>query len=542
MIGGATEPSTEGPQTTPVGDDRRLASRSGLLRIHVLHRGGHAYYVEDLVPGRAEGTRLSGEVPGWWAGHGAADLGLGGTVAGPDFAQLLAGRHPSSGRNLRQERPNGTAGFDLTFCAPKSVSILHLLAPTEMAGQVGFGHAAAVTDATGYLERAAAGVRRSREGVQVRLDATGLAAGAFLHRTSRALDPHLHTHVVVANVAQGVDGRWSSLDSRRLFLHAPAAQAMYHARLRYELTDRLGVAWQLRASGLSDVVGVDPTLCRLFSGRTADMEEHLSRRAPSRPDARGASRRISALVTRPPKDRTRTVDDLMVEWRARALDLGYPPSELTRVVGLGRSVRPPIGPDAGRAAELGPHRARSLAFDGGLDPELLARRLHELARADRSLSQRDVVTEVASACPAGARSTVVESVAARLVDGVPALGVPAEAHQSSTQGVEPRWGAGQLAEGLVVLPRTTLSTEGPFAGAGREHARRARDHGHGPTTERGSGLGGGGSGMPDLVPDAPIDAPVVGSGRRHARTDRRRQEVESRLHRAVERGGPDLGR
>jgi hypothetical protein len=348
--------------------------------------------------------------------------------------------------------------------------------------------------------------------------------------------------VVVANVAQGVDGRWSSLDSRRLFLHAPAAQAVYHARLRYELTDRLGVAWQLRPSGLSDVVGVDPTLCRLFSGRTADMEEHLSRRAPSPAGARAASRRISALVTRPPKDRTRTVDDLMAEWRARALDLGYPPSELTRVVGLGRSVMPAIGPDAGRAAEPGPDRAPSLASDRGLDPELLARRLHDLARADRSLLQRDVVAEVASACPAGARSTVVESVAARLIDGVAAVGVPAEARRSPTHGAEPRWGAGQLAEGLVVLPGTALWAEAPSAGAGGEHPRRhGRDRGLGPTTERSSGLGGEGREMPHLVPDAPTDVPAVASWRRHARTDPRR-DLESKLHRAVERRGPELGR
>ncbi len=125
---------------------------------------------------------------------------------------------------------------------------------------------------------------------QVRLDATGLAAGAFLHRTSRALDPHLHTHVVVANVAQGVDGAWSSLDSRRLFHHGPAAQAVYHARLREELTERLGVAWQLRPSGMADVVGVDPTLCRLFSGRTATWRSTSTDRHARDPTGRLASR------------------------------------------------------------------------------------------------------------------------------------------------------------------------------------------------------------------------------------------------------------
>jgi hypothetical protein len=150
---------------------------------------------------------------------------------------------------------------------------------------------------------------------------------------------------------------------------------------------------------------------------------------------------------------------------------------------------------------------------------------------------------VASACPAGAQSTVVESVAARLVDGVPADGVPAEVRRSPTQGVEPHWGAGQLAEGLVVLPRTALSTEGPFAGAGGGHPRRqGHDHGLGPTTERGSSLRGEGRERLDLVPDAPTDSPAVPSERRYTRTEPQRQELESKLHRAVERGGPELGR
>ncbi len=510
-----------------------------MLRIHVLHRGGHAYYVEDLVPGRAEGTRLPGEAPGSWAGRGAAELGLAGTVAGPDFAQVLAGRHPGSGWILRQERSNGTAGFDLTFCAPKSVSILHLLAPTEMSTEVGAGHAAAVADATGYLERAAAGVRRRREGVPARLDATGLAAGAFVHRTSRALDPHLHTHLVVANVTQGVDGRWSSLDSRRLFHHAPAAQAVYHARLRHELTDRLGVAWQLRPSGLSDVVGVDSTLCRLFSGRTADIEEHLHRRVRSRRDSPATSRRISAIVTRLPKDRTRIVDDLVAEWRTRALDLGYPPSELTRVVGLGRSVIRTGAPDIDRAGESGPIRSRSPACEGGPDPELLGRRLHELARGDRSLSRRDLVAEVASACPAGARSTLVESVADRLVDGAPVVAVPTDAPESSPHRIEPRWEAGHLAGRLVDLQKTALSTEGRLAGVEVSHLRsRGIDHRLGQAIGRGRGHGVEECEMPDLLPDTS----TIGSGRGSARTDPLPPDLESRVRRANERGAPGLGR
>jgi conjugative relaxase-like TrwC/TraI family protein len=420
-----------------------------VLKIRVLHRGGDRYYVDDLVPGRAEGTLVAGEAPGVWSGRAAAGLGLSGTVAGREFVELLAGRHPAASRPLRVDRAGATSGFDLTFCAPKSVSILHLLAPTEMATEVGAGHAEAVADATGYLERAAAGVRRGGGGAR-RLDASGLAAGAFLHRTSRVLDPHLHTHVVVANVAQGPDGAWSSLDSRRLFRHGPAAQAVYHARLRYELSDRLGVAWTLRPSGLSDVVGVDATLCRLFSGRMADMEEHLHRHHPARP----RSRQLAALATRPPKDRSRRVEDLVGEWRARAREIGFPPSELTQVVGLGRSVRPGRSVDASDGGQGWSVRTR-LASDMGPEPDRLARRLEELSSVERSLTRRDLVVEVAAASPAGAPSSLVESVVDRLGQGAASVTPAGAGAAASPESFEPRWRAGHLSESLADLTRSS---------------------------------------------------------------------------------------
>ncbi len=174
------------------------------------------------------------------------------------------------------------SGYDLTFGAPKSVSLLHLLAPREIADQAGAAHRAAVDEALGYLERAALGVRRSGRHGTTRLPATGMVAGTFLHRTSRALDPHLHTHAVVANVAEGVDGRWSAVDSRRVFGHARAAEALYHARLRLESGERLGAAFETAPSGLGDVVGVDRALRRLFSQRAAAMDEYRYGRTGAR--------------------------------------------------------------------------------------------------------------------------------------------------------------------------------------------------------------------------------------------------------------------
>ncbi len=367
-----------------------------VLTIHVVRQGGHHYYVHDLVPGRAEDSLVAGEEPGRWTGSGAEDLGLFGPVDSPRFAQVLEGRDPSTGRALRESRGDrSSAGFDLTFAAPKSVSLLHLLAPGEIATAAGTGHHVAVADALDYLGRAGVGVRRSRRGEVAFLSATGPVAGHFLHRTSRALDPHLHSHVVVANIAQGVDGRWSSLDSRRLHAHLPAAQAVYHARLRFELGHRMGAAWAIRPSGMGDVIGVEATLRGLFSQRSASMDEyHFQRSGPGIDPRRRAERSPAAFfVDRPEKDRTVTVDQLTDEWRQRAADLGFDLGELTRAVGVHRRDPVPV-----------------------VDPDRLRHQLVALARGHRSVGQSDVVAAVGAATAGGAVGRDLEAVAAGLVD------------------------------------------------------------------------------------------------------------------------------
>ena len=135
-----------------------------------MHGDGVDYYLTDLVPGRADrdgrtdGTGVAGESPGVWAGRGSAALGLHGAVAGTDLAGVLAGRDPNGGV-LRQTRGDRAVhGFDLVFAAPKAVSLLHLLAPRELAAAAGSAHAAAVAGAVGYLELAGLGVRRTRSG------------------------------------------------------------------------------------------------------------------------------------------------------------------------------------------------------------------------------------------------------------------------------------------------------------------------------------------------------------------------------------------
>ncbi len=366
-----------------------------MLKIHVVHEGGHRYYVDDLVPGRAEGTLVAGEERGRWSGTGAASLGLVGEVETEPFAELLAGRHPVSGQTLRRrvgEHP--VAGYDLSFCAPKSVSILHLLAPREIAAETGAGHVAAVREAAGYLEREALRTRRQQGGRVELLATTGATAGGFLHRTSRALDPHLHTHLVLANVAQAVDGRWSAVDGRRIHAHLAAAQGVYHARLRLELAERLGAAWEVGESGLGDVVGVGATVRHLFSQRSADMARYRFDRGRHPGDPRRGDGAFHA--TRPDKEAGRTVEDLRSEWRQRAASFGLDLGSLTRVVGLGRR----------DSSEV-------------VDPERAGSRLRVAALEDRWLTRRDLVAVLAASATGGARAATLEGLADTMTATVP---------------------------------------------------------------------------------------------------------------------------
>ena len=345
---------------------------------------GVDYYLADLAHGGAldvagpGGPGVAGESPGEWAGRGSEALGLRGAVGAPDLADVLSGRDPNGGGALRQAQgTRAVCGFDLVFAAPKAVSLLHLLAPRELGAAAGDAHTAAVTDAVHYLEGAGLGVRRSRDGQVHHLGTTGAVAAGFVHRTNRSLDPHLHSHVVTANVAQGVDGRWSSLDSRRMFLHRRATQAVYHASLRHHLTGSAGVAWQRAPSGRWEVVGVDPVLCRLFSQRAASIDESSHRIAGGRGSP--GVRRVAYFADRPDKARDVTFDQLRSEWSRRAASMGLDVSDLVRVVG-----RAPPSVPGGRICA----------------PDVVERLDRALATR-RNVASRDHVAAVADAAPQG---------------------------------------------------------------------------------------------------------------------------------------------
>ena len=192
-------------------------------------------------------------------------------------------------------------------------------------------HDHAVREALGYVERSAASVRRGHAGAEV-LPANGLVAAAFRHRTSRAGDPQLHTHLLVANLGQGPDQRWSALDGRRLYAHARAASFLYQAVLRAELTAALGIEWSATRAGIAEIRGISPRVLRAFSRRRAEIEASLAEHGTEGPRASEAA----ALATRQAKDRGIDPERLAGEWRERAAALGLVPERANALLGRAR--------------------------------------------------------------------------------------------------------------------------------------------------------------------------------------------------------------
>lgn len=149
------------------------------------------------------------------------------------FNALIAGLDPrEAGVRLRSSlRDPKIAAFDLTFSAPKSVSVLFAIAPGETSRALVTCHEEAVKAALGYLEDTAVMVRRGHGGEHVEAG-EGLIAAAYRHRMSRALDPQLHTHVVAGNIARGPDGRFTALHSTLLYAAAKTTGTLYQAHLR----------------------------------------------------------------------------------------------------------------------------------------------------------------------------------------------------------------------------------------------------------------------------------------------------------------------
>jgi conjugative relaxase-like TrwC/TraI family protein len=315
-----------------------------VLSIGVMKTCGWEYYAREVADGLEDYYAGAGEAPGVWTGAGATAAGVTGTVSGEALGLAFGeARHPETGEQLgRPWHPDGVIGFDATFSAPKSVSLLFALGDREVRAQVRAAHVAAVEDAgLAYLEEHAAFTRRGRNGVMI-TDTDGLVIARFEHRTSRALDPQLHSHCLILNkVRDALDGSWRALHGRPLFEEAKTAGMLYQAALRAELTRRLGVAWgPVSEHGQAELAGIPQHLLARFSTRATEvgaaaeakiveLEGALGR--PLEADERGRVYRLAVLTTRRPKADEHVAElSLYERWAAEARDAGWEPTDVVQ--------------------------------------------------------------------------------------------------------------------------------------------------------------------------------------------------------------------
>ena len=236
-----------------------------------------SYYSDEVARGMEDYYAGRGEANGVWFGAGSAHEGLEGEVSAEELARLFDARHPRSGDSLGapyavRDGFDRVTGWDLTFSAPKSVSVLWAVGGADIGMEVREAHAAAVRAALTYLEEHAAFSRTGKAGVR-QVDTQGLLAAGFVHRSSRAGDPQLHTHVLVSGRVRCEDGVWRSLDSRAMHRQLKPGGMVYQAALRAELTERLGVSWTaVDRNGQAEIPGVPLGLRRLFAQRRAVVE------------------------------------------------------------------------------------------------------------------------------------------------------------------------------------------------------------------------------------------------------------------------------
>jgi len=229
---------------------------------------------------------------GTWAGGAGAHLGLSGPVLPGGLRAVLDGCSPLSGERLVPERPtHRRGGWDLVLAAPKSVSLLGAHAAESVRRAVAAAQAQAVNDTVTWLDTHVGRARRDGSSVA----SSGVVAARFDHDHSDAGDPHLHSHVVLANLTCTPDGRWSALDASALWVQRRSISAVYGLGLRYHLT-RVGIAgpWRLGPDGGFDLDlvprgAIDATSRRLAAVRAAlPLDAETSR----------ATRRAARVLTR----------------------------------------------------------------------------------------------------------------------------------------------------------------------------------------------------------------------------------------------------
>lgn len=223
------------------------------------------------------------------------------------------------------------AGFDLVFTPPKSVSIAWGLGDEQLRRGIESAHERAIQDVIRHLEKNVVMTRRGRNGVRQIETSSGVIGTKFRHWDSRAGDPNLHDHVVIANRVQGVDGQWSSIDGRMIYAYGVEASELYNSLVQQYVTELTGLQFEARSLNgkqpVHEIVGIDDEMVRAFSSRRGEISAALEQVTAQFVEEHGYApnekqliqlAQQATLATRPAKDGVHSLEELHAEWVAQA--------------------------------------------------------------------------------------------------------------------------------------------------------------------------------------------------------------------------------
>ena len=294
-----------------------------MLSIGASPAQGSAYYEEDGYYAKDDARHKAASA---WAGRGAEELGLEGVVDADIFQAVLEGEVPDgSGRRLGRRGKDGEIhhrpGRDLTFSAPKSVSLAALVGGD---GRIVDAHERAVRATLAWVEGNAAETRMQdpETGRMVRARGQEIVAATFRHDTSRNLDPQLHTHAVMANMVRGQDGKWRTMANEGLYERQKLIGMLYRNELARNLADLGYGIEKTHADGRFEIAGVSREVVEAFSTRRAEIEAAMEERGLGATAENPRIAERAALMTRAAK-RDVDRDELRGVWEKQAADLGF---------------------------------------------------------------------------------------------------------------------------------------------------------------------------------------------------------------------------
>ncbi len=267
------------------------------------YEGADDYYNKDCSPSQ-------------WQGQGAEKLGLTGEVKSDDFRNLLDGKMPDDSQ-IHNAAEGRRAGTDLTFSAPKSISIQALIGEDN---RLIDAHDNAVKKALEYTQTLAS-YRVTEDGVTQLKPSENLIVATFRHDLSRDVDPQLHTHSVVINATQREDGEWRALDQSEFYKQQKLLGAIYRSELALEV-QKLGYQISItHVDGRFELSHINQNQIEAFSQRSQSIKNALSQLGKTRETATAKEKEIATLATRNAKgalDR----EALKMKWQEKVNELG----------------------------------------------------------------------------------------------------------------------------------------------------------------------------------------------------------------------------